>query len=328
MNLKSLLMIAFLSVIIIPSLGCSAQSYGKVAIDYQQEMAILIQEISSYGKKDNKEFKIIINNGAELVVAQKGKPQPSIELINNIDALLLESYYYGWEMSNDAPTPLETRTQLAEAVALLKAANKTILSIDYCQEIKNITDSYTQNNSEGILSFAANSHQLDSIPNYSPMLYKVNEKKVMELGQAKNMLVLLNQQQYQDKVSYLKALKNTDYDLLIIDAYYNDELLTAREIESLKVKKNGATRLVVAYMSIGEAEEYRAYWQKDWEQKPPIWLEAPNPDWPGNYKVHYWDKHWKNILFGSKEAYLDRIMDAGFNGVFLDVIDAYQYFLE
>lgn len=50
------------------------------------------------------------------------------------------------------------------------------------------------------------------------------------------------------------------------------------------------------------------------------------PHWAGNSKVEYWDPAWQAVIFGSAEAYLDRILAAGFDGVYLDIIDAYEYF--
>ncbi|TAN37800.1 MAG: hypothetical protein EPN23_04615 [Verrucomicrobia bacterium] len=43
-----------------------------------------------------------------------------------------------------------------------------------------------------------------------------------------------------------------------------------------------------AYLSIGEAGDYRGYWEKEWSAQPPTWLGAENPDWKGNFKVRYW----------------------------------------
>jgi cysteinyl-tRNA synthetase len=86
--------------------------------------------------------------------------------------------------------------------------------------------------------------------------------------------------------------------------------------------------LVIAYMSIGEAEDYRFYWQDDWKTGSPGWLDSVNPDWAGNFKVRYWDADWQSVVFGSEEAYLDQILAAGFDGVYLDIIDAYEYFAE
>jgi cysteinyl-tRNA synthetase len=81
-------------------------------------------------------------------------------------------------------------------------------------------------------------------------------------------------------------------------------------------------------MSIGEAEDYRYYWKPEWKRNPPAWLGKVNPDWPGCYKVHYWDKNWQDIIFGNNSSYLKRILDAGFDGAYLDIIDAFEYFEE
>lgn len=118
----------------------------------------------------------------------------------------------------------------------------------------------------------------------------------------------------------------TDYDLIILDLFVGQAPLTADEVASLRVKKNGGRRLLIAYMSIGEAEDYRYYWQISWAMTAPKWLGAENPNWAGNYKVRYWDLEWQAIIFGQKDAYLDRILDAGFDGVYLDIIDAFEYF--
>jgi cysteinyl-tRNA synthetase len=79
-------------------------------------------------------------------------------------------------------------------------------------------------------------------------------------------------------------------------------------------------------MSVGEAETYRPYWQTAWEDAPPAWLAAKNEDWVGSYKVKYWTREWRALLYGSQSAYLDQILAAGFDGAFLDVVDAYDYF--
>jgi cysteinyl-tRNA synthetase len=117
-------------------------------------------------------------------------------------------------------------------------------------------------------------------------------------------------------------LRNTDYDLLIIDLFHQGEALTPEEVRSLQVKNNGARRLVVSYLSIGEAEDYRYYWRPEWKRKPPAWLDKENPDWPGNYKVKYWYSEWQDIILD----YTRRIIEAGFDGAYLDIIDAFAYY--
>lgn len=100
---------------------------------------------------------------------------------------------------------------------------------------------------------------------------------------------------------------------------------SAAEIQALR--DAGVT--VLAYFSIGEAEDYRWYWQAGWTPGDPEWLGPENPDWHGNYKVRFWMDGWRQILFGvpegPDESTLDRILDQGFDGMYLDIVDAYDY---
>jgi cysteinyl-tRNA synthetase len=122
----------------------------------------------------------------------------------------------------------------------------------------------------------------------------------------------------------IKDLRGTPFDLVVID-YSRDGsnrgAFSAPEIEALQ--KEGKT--VLAYFSIGEAEEYRFYWKKAWKTGDPSFIGPENPEWPGNYKVRYWDPRWWNTVL---RPYLDRIIRAGFDGVYLDLIDSYYYWGE
>lgn len=119
----------------------------------------------------------------------------------------------------------------------------------------------------------------------------------------------------------------SDCDLMVID-YARDgstDLTFGRaDLAIMQRKPDGGTRIVLAYLSIGEAEDYRFYWQRTWMAAPPPWLGAENPDWPGNYAVRYWAPEWQTQIFGTPGAYLDAIIAAGFDGVYLDRIDAFD----
>lgn len=134
----------------------------------------------------------------------------------------------------------------------------------------------------------------------------------------------------------LDALGRSHFDLLVMD-YSADGTdsgrFTAAQLQALH-DGPGGPKIVLAYMSIGEAETYRWYWRPHWdadqdgrpEPGAPAWLDAMNPEWEGNYKVRYWEPAWQSIIFGTPDSYLDKIIDAGFDGVYLDIIDAYEYY--
>jgi cysteinyl-tRNA synthetase len=129
----------------------------------------------------------------------------------------------------------------------------------------------------------------------------------------------------------LEAIGETKFDLVVMD-YSRDgsdeRRFTAAQISALK-NSPGGSKTVLSYMSIGEAEDYRWYWQRSWDANKdgrpdagaPAWLGRSNPDWPGNYKVRYWNPAWQRIVYN----YVDRVLAAGYDGIYLDIVDAYQY---
>ena len=128
-----------------------------------------------------------------------------------------------------------------------------------------------------------------------------------------------------------QRLSAAPLDLIVIDhaPHPNKDIerpFLASEIDPLKTKPDGKRRIVLAYLSIGEAERYRYYWKPEWDSSEtrPVWLGAENPRWPGDYQVKFADPDWQAVIFGTPQSYLERIISAGFDGVYLDRVDAFQ----
>ena len=140
---------------------------------------------------------------------------------------------------------------------------------------------------------------------------------------------------YQLQGPKVATLAASPYDVLVIDYSKDgsdDEALTSSDLEKLKKKPDGSRRVVLSYMSIGEAESYRYYWKWTWGGKwysdlllgwlfAPSWKGPLNLDWVGNYATRYWQDNWQQIILGDG-GYLERIQKAGFDGVYLDKIDS------
>jgi cysteinyl-tRNA synthetase len=130
----------------------------------------------------------------------------------------------------------------------------------------------------------------------------------------------------------LGKLAASNADLLVIDYALRNgrDPITRTEIAKLKRKSDGTPRLVVSYLSIGEAEDYRFYWKADWSKAAnyvPSWLDEPNCAWPGAFAVRFWDEGWRQLVYRDSESYLQRIINAGFDGVYLDRVDIYDQYL-
>ena len=121
-----------------------------------------------------------------------------------------------------------------------------------------------------------------------------------------------------------KQIKDSKYDLIIVDYSADgseDEEFSEDDVDYMK-SSGDKKKLLISYISIGEAEDYRYYWEDLWDSVSPAWLDEENPDWDGNYKVKYWMQGWQDIVYD----YLDHILDAEFDGIYMDLIDAYEHY--
>ena len=294
----------------------------------ETEMVDLAAEIGSYARESKPDF-LLIGNGAVglLEVTEDNAEENVARLIRVLDGFFMESRFYDGRTENGAEARRNNRATDEFLTAMLEKplrAERQVFTLDYVKG-KKIHIVQEMGAAAGYVSDGGDT-ALDVIPDRRPMNENTND--VTQLRQAKNFLVLLNPEHYKTRESYIKALSETNYDLLIVDLCYDGHVLLPVETERLKHKANGGKRLLLSYMSIGEAEHYRPYWKTSWDDVRPHWLAEPNPAWEGNDKVRYWAQEWKEILYGSPDAYLDRIIDAGFDGAFLDVMDAWQYFKE
>jgi cysteinyl-tRNA synthetase len=292
--------------------------------DFKQDMRNLVIGIGQKAKVYSPGFIVIPQNGIELVTTTgEANGSPAIDYLDAIDGNGQEDFLYGYDNDGET-TPADVTSYLKGFLDTSKLAGNTILVTDYCSTPSNISDSYDANTGFGYVSFAAPERSLNVIPAAVPN--NVNANTITALSQAKNFLYLINPENFASKADFINAVTATDYDAVIMDLYLNDEAFTQAEITQLKNKANGGKRLVICYMSIGEAEDYRYYWQSSWNSNKPDWIAAENPDWPGNYKVKYWDNDWQGIIYKNADSYLDKIVSAGFDGVYLDIIDAFEYF--
>jgi cysteinyl-tRNA synthetase len=128
----------------------------------------------------------------------------------------------------------------------------------------------------------------------------------------------------------IDAIVAAPHDLLVIDNGVSANRRFQRErapeeMARMKRRPDGNARVLLAYLSIGEAERYRRYWRPEWYDpaKRPAWLGDENRDWAGNYHVRYWHPEWQQLIFGAPDSYVDRIMAQGFDGIYIDRADAF-----
>ncbi|MFH1844264.1 MAG: endo alpha-1,4 polygalactosaminidase [bacterium] len=304
--------------------GCSEDEDPP---DFAQYMREFVLDISAYARGLDPTFLIIPQNGQELLTVNlEANGNPATAYIAGIDGVGREDLLYGYD-ADDVATSQEDTDYLLGFLNVAVSQGLAVLVTDYCSTPAKIDDAYARNSASGFIPFAANSRELDRIPAYPAGPYGQNADDVTMLSAARNFLYILAPDNvYGDKAAFIAAMAATNHDALIIDLFFGDETLDVNDVGTLKTKANGGERLVIAYLSIGEAEDYQYYWRTSWQSLAPPWLDRENPDWAGNYKVRYWLAGWQEIIFGNDASYLKKIIDAGFDGAYLDVIDAFEYY--
>lgn len=281
-------------------------------IEPMEKMRELIVEIAS---RDSEKL-IILQNGSEIYYDDGVLNE---EFLQYIDGAGQESFLFGSGGVVDKKTPKEDREYLLNNLVPLEEKGKKILTINYSKNRKNRKEIEKINKKYGFVGESIKDFSADS---FNLPIKEFNLDEVRSLDEVKNFLYLLNPSKFNSKDEYLRALKSSEYDLLIIEPTLNGSFFTKDEIEQLKYKKNGSRRLVIAYFSIGEAEDYRFYWEKSWSKKLPDWIAEENENWEGNYIVKYWSKEWQEIV----KEYQRRLESIGVDGYYLDTIDSFQYF--
>ncbi len=113
---------------------------------------------------------------------------------------------------------------------------------------------------------------------------------------------------YQLQNARLEELMAIPVDLLVVDP--DDSSFTREDL--LELKSTG--KVVLAYIDVGEAEDYRDYWDPSWYRSPPEWLGEENSDWPGCYYVKYWYEEWRRIVLER----IKHVVELGYDGAYLD----------
>ena len=112
---------------------------------------------------------------------------PATAYLNVIDGIGREDLFYGYNNDNEA-TPVSDR--------------------DCMFAFMNIAE----NNGVEVLV-------LDNIPAYPGNPHNVNSLNIKTLAEAKNFLYLLNPASYSTKLSFLSAIQNTNYGIVITDLF-------------------------------------------------------------------------------------------------------------
>jgi len=314
------------------TLGFLYSCVGDGKTDYDTDenaarMQLFVEDISAYAKGINPDFIIIPQNGAELAYNYTDPDEGvNTDYIDAIDGFGIEELFY------NADGVLDVNNDVLGILEDFVSSKKVMVS-DYVPNDDARDSSIQMNKEEGFISFprikdsdkAKDNYDYKLIPS-TPIADKYPPDNIITLVDAQNYLYLISTENFADKNAMLTAIEATNYDVVLIDLFFNGVPLTKDDIIQLKTKHDGGKRLVIAYVSIGSAENYRYYWKPGWRKGNPSWIKKDYEGYPDEYWVEYWNQEWQDIIYGNDDSYIKKIIDAGFDGAYLDNVEAY-YFL-
>jgi len=133
-------------------------------------------------------------------------------------------------------------------------------------------------------------------------------------------------------------LMRTHFDMYVIEPMISDPFTADFDITNLigRIREfnktyYGKDPLILAYIDVGQAENWRWYWQEGWEPESVYqadWVTDVDPnDWTGNYPVAYWYDEWYNIcIYGTNgNSHLLTTLNYDFDGIYMDWVEGFTH---
>ncbi len=306
-------------------------SGGEVLMDLREEMRKFVISISRFGRKYRRDFRIVARGGLDLLVKRdvvdENRVSPARTYVRALDGLVAEGMFFT-ERRPGTPPPPEIQAQMISLAEYAKNNGVRVMTLDYGAGNQFVNKARMEAKKRGFVSLVTERPLLDinQLPTYPKRPFGENSKSIISLGQVQNFIAVPNSLPFGREDTFALTLHGTNYDMVIVDVFHGRRPFSRQAVETLKYKKVGAKRLVLAQMDIGSAASYRYYWKNNWQEGSPSWISAPHRDDPDRHHVEYWRPGWKRIMAGDTNSYLYGIIRQGFDGVLLEGLEAYKFF--
>ncbi len=305
---------------------------GGPLLDIREQMREFIQKISRYARSQRRNFVVITQGSPELLTkiddVDETKVSSARAYMKSIDGILVDGLFFG-EKEVGVPTKPEKLEKKLHFIRLAKKNRLNVMVMDYAANAYQAAQSYNFNEELDLTPFVADAkgEELNSIPTFRKIPFRENPNSVLSMLEVKNFLYLGDTSGFGRQDEFAMRIHDTNYDMIVVNIMHGRTPLTKQAIETLKYKKIGSKRLVLAHVDIGSAAAYDYYWQPGWREGSPVWISNPHKDNPDRYYVQYWHPEWQSLIFGDTNSYIYGLIAQGFDGVVLNGLDAYKYHL-
>ncbi len=268
--------------------------YNATMIDYREEMRKLVQSISEYGRLTKPNFVVIAKNGLDLLIKRNiynDKITPKARsYMRSIDGIMQEGIFYSQALDGQpfgSPQARHIQTKMLRLADYAKKSGLKILALDFGKGKKIIDGVRKLANARGFLSLMSDvpSHSIRKLPSHPSRPPLENSNNIISFGMIKNYAVIRNSASFGLQSEFALKMHDTNYDALFVEVLHGSVPLSRQAVETLKYKKIGSRRMVLAYMNIGRAANYQYYWGDNWTTGYPSWVDEPLNSESDHYRV-------------------------------------------
>jgi uncharacterized protein (TIGR01370 family) len=121
----------------------------------------------------------------------------------------------------------------------------------------------------------------------------------------------------------INSISSSNYDIVVISPlFHHRSPFTPEDVERMQIKRNGATRLILAQINVSEISTKDYFWKTNWRLGNPSWILRPSFSSSNQFITQYWHPQWRKIL----SRHFKDIVASGYNGVFFTGLENNQYF--
>jgi len=224
-------------------------------------MRRLVENIAAYARRNRRNFVVVVQGGLDLfekALADGETMVPARKFMRSIDGVLVEGLNFGIP-ELDKPSDEKLRERLDRLTKIAADGGAKVLALDFASSRDTIRKALNANKKRGFVPATASARDyfINRLPTYPRRPFDENPSNVLSLKSARNFAYLRDSSAYGREDEFALEMHKNNFDMLVVDVFHGRQPLTKRAVETLKHKRLGARRLVLAYIDVGTAESHR-----------------------------------------------------------------------
>ena len=301
-------------------------------VDLREEMRRFVQTSAAFVRGQRADFAVVAEGGVELLVkadeADRLKTAPARVFMEALDGIVVPGLFFDDPAKpGETPKPetLERRLALIETA---RAHRLKVMVVDFVRSAEDAEEAIRRATEIGAIPFPALQpiDQINALPRFPSRPYRENGESIVSFPGVRNFMIINDSRPFGREDEFALKVHDTNFDAVIVNVFHGRLPLSRQAVETLKYKKLGSRRLVLARVDVASISAGSFFWKPNWREGSPNFIDAPVAGEPDRHWVQYWRPNWQRLVTGNADSYLFGVIAQGFDGVVLAGLDASRHF--